>query len=78
MPVQFRARCLGLPLTLCLANVPSRPVVWRGPAPKIQVMPSERPSGWHEPQLPKALPVSVGALSGAMFVEFPDQRPSPV
>src|SRR5262245_3115972 len=34
-----------------LLNVPSNGFVWRGPVPKIQVTPSARPSGWHEPQL---------------------------
>ena len=38
-------------VAVVLEKVPSMGVVWRGPAAKIQVMLSERPSGWQLPQL---------------------------
>ena len=44
----------ALIIRVCLQNIPSSGIVWRGPVPKIQVTPSASPSGWHDPQLLQA------------------------
>ena len=46
--LQFsRAWSSGVPLL----NIPSNGFVCRGPVPNIHVTPSDRPSGWQDPQL---------------------------
>src|SRR5262245_29939812 len=61
IPVQLKMRCSCGPAPL--ENEPSSEVDWRGPAAKLQVMLSVRPSGW---QLPHELQPSLA------------QRPRPV
>src|SRR5262245_1639422 len=73
--VQLNARCLSVGP---LENDPSIDVVWRGPAPKIQVTLSVKPSGWHEPHEPQARLLRVGAPLARLLMALPDQRPRPV